>query len=103
MLMAAVDSTRRDKGDSNLAVEAITDISRTVLEAHDPSLELLGVRSTGGANERAEVVVRISGCHSEPCRLVLNVSRQLTREQLARQISDQLRDAIATHKPHEKD
>jgi len=81
----------------NLSVQTVTSISRAIALKHDPPVELVGVVPSEGASDRAEIVVRISGCHAEPCRLVLNVSRGLTAEEFSSQLESQLRDAIATH------
>jgi hypothetical protein len=82
-----------------LSVAVVTEISRRVAHQYDPTLEVIGVVLTEGASDRAEVVVRVRGCHPpEPCRVVLNVDRHLTREQLATQVGVELRTAIESHR-----
>ena len=82
-----------------LSVGTVTEISRKVAQQHDPDLEVVGVVLTEGASDRAEVVVRIRGCHPpDPCRVVLNVNRHLTRDQLASQLGAELTKAIASHR-----
>ena len=89
--------SHREKRDKNLTIGAVTEISRAVVLRHDPPVELVGVVPSEGANDRAEIVVRISGCHAEPCRLVVNVSRGLTAEEFGHHLGVQLQEAIAVH------
>lgn len=96
--MTVPSTERREKRGRNLSVKTVTSISRAIAQKHDPPVELVGVLPSEGASDRAEIVVRISGCHAEPCRLVLNVSRGLTVEEFSNQFESQLRDAIATHR-----
>jgi len=87
-----------------LSVDTVTEIGRTVARQHDPAVEVIGVVLTEGATDRAEVVVRIQGCHPpEPCRVVLNVDRHLTRDQLAIQFGAELTRAIASHRSNRTD
>jgi hypothetical protein len=81
-----------------LSVPTVAEISRSVALEHDPNLEVIGVVLTEGAKDRAEVVVRIRGCHPEPCRLMVNVDRQLTRDEFTAQLGAELRSALQAHR-----
>lgn len=58
-----------------LSVDAIAAISRTVALEHGRALHIVGVIATDGGSNRTEVLITVSGCHEEPCRLLLNVGR----------------------------
>lgn len=81
-----------------LSVEMVNAISHTAARECNPTLEVMGVVLSEGAKDRAEVVVRIRGCHPDPCRLVINVNRHLTPDELAAEITSQLRSAIEVHR-----
>jgi hypothetical protein len=58
-----------------LAHEEIVAISRDVLRRYSPALEFVGVMASEGGSGRVEIMVIVNGCHAEPCRLLLNLSR----------------------------
>jgi hypothetical protein len=58
----------------SVSVDEITALSREVLLQHGDGLDVVAV-TTSGDNERVEVMVDVGGCHREPCRFVVNVSR----------------------------
>lgn len=58
-----------------LSVDAIAAISRVVALEHGRALQIIGVTATDGGTDRAEILITVSGCHAEPCRLLLNVDR----------------------------
>ena len=80
-----------------LSVDKVTAISRKAAGEYDPAVEVMGVVLSEGAKDRAEIVVRIRGCHPDPCRVVVNVNRHLSPDELAAEITSQLRAAIQDH------
>jgi len=50
-------------------------ISRNVASEFDQKLAVVSVLANEGGGARAEVLVVVDGCHDEPCRHVVNVSR----------------------------
>jgi hypothetical protein len=58
-----------------LALDEITAISLDVIRQHAAPLELVGLMASEGGSERVEIMVTVKGCHAEPCRLLLNLSR----------------------------
>jgi hypothetical protein len=80
----------------NLDLESITTISRSVALEHSESLRVVGVTSTDGGSDRAELLVTIDGCHREPCSFIVNVSRA-SRDHLEEDVSVKLRDALRKH------
>jgi hypothetical protein len=80
----------------NLDLESLTLISRSVALEHSESLRVVGVTSSDGGSDRAEVLVTIDGCHREPCRFIVNVTRA-NRDELEEELSVKLRDALRKH------
>lgn len=70
-------------------------MSREVVLQQGRGLDVVSV-TTGGDNERVEVTVDIGGCHTEPCRFVVNVSRH-DAEQFDREFRAKLSQALAKH------
>jgi hypothetical protein len=80
-----------------LTQEEITDISLAVIQEHERSLHLVGVASTEGGSDRIELVITVSGCHDEPCMLMLNLTRA-GRSELETELKGKLRTALGAHK-----
>jgi hypothetical protein len=64
-----------------------------------PPLEFVAVMPSDGESGRVEVMVTISGCHKEPCRLILNLSRH-DRTGLADELRHKLQRALQSHLDH---
>ena len=78
-----------------VSVPEITAISREVLLQHGRGLDVLAV-TTAGDSERVEVMVDVGGCHREPCRFVVNVSRA-NADQFHREFRLKLGEALQKH------
>ena len=81
-----------------LTVPDITRIATEVAQAQNSSLQILGVSSSDGGSNRIEILVRVRGCHNEPCTVQLNISRG-GRSEFEQELRDQLRRALASHGP----
>ena len=79
----------------SVSLPEITAMSREVVLQHGRGLDVVSV-TTGGDSERVEVTVDIGGCHSEPCRFVVNVSRH-DPEQFDREFRAKLDQALQKH------
>ena len=79
----------------SVSVPEITALSREVVLEHGGGFDVLAV-TTGGDSERVEVLIDIGGCHSEPCRFVVNVSRA-NPEQFEREFRVKLTEALQKH------
>jgi hypothetical protein len=77
-------------------VDAIMEVTRSVAAEHSARLEVLGVVSTEGGSDRVEVLITIAGCHTEPCRFVINLSRAEESE-LKAQLRTKLQEALRHH------
>lgn len=79
----------------SVSLPEITALSREVTLQHGGGLDVVSV-TTGGDNERVEVTVDIGGCHREPCRFVVNVSRA-DAQQFDREFRSKLSEALRKH------
>jgi hypothetical protein len=79
-----------------LTIDSITRMSRAVAADCDPRLSVMGVVSTDGESGRVELLVTIEGCHTEPCIVMLNVTR-LGQAAFERDLREKFRDALASH------
>jgi hypothetical protein len=84
-----------------LTLSELTRIAETVVGEHDPALKVVGVASTDGETGRVELLVRVAGCHHEPCAIALNLSRQ-EEARFKSELISQLRTALHTHAPGER-
>jgi hypothetical protein len=80
----------------SLTINSITAISRAVAANYDPRLHVMGVVSTDGESGRAELLVTIRGCHTDPCVIMLNVTR-LDQAAFERDLREKFRDALVSH------
>lgn len=79
----------------SVSLPELNALSREVVLEHGRGLEVVSL-TTGGDNERVEVTVDIGGCHEEPCRFVVNVSRA-DAQQFDREFRSQLSEALHKH------
>jgi hypothetical protein len=67
-----------------------------VARQHSRGLDIVSEATTEGGSERTEVILTVSGYHSEPCRFVLNVSR-VSSVEFHHNFAQQLNDALHKH------
>jgi hypothetical protein len=79
-----------------LNLDEVSVISRAVVEDYRDDLEVIGVAAAEGGIGRVELLVTISGCHREPCMLMLNLTR-VERATLESELRTKLREALAAH------
>ena len=89
------DSARIDQHET-LTLDTITALSRAVAADYDARVRVIGVTSSDGESERVELLITIHGCHTDPCVIMLNVTRS-GREALEHDLRDKFRDALAAH------
>jgi hypothetical protein len=78
-------------------LDRITEISRAVAVEHFPTLEIVGVTSGDGGSDRVEILATITGCHQDPCRVVVNVSRA-EPDAFERELRTKLHEALIHHR-----
>jgi len=79
-----------------LSLDEVSAISRAVVEDYRDDLEVIRVAASEGGIGRVEVLVTISGCHREPCMLMLNLTRA-ERGMLESELRTKLREVLAAH------
>ena len=78
-------------------LDRVTTISREVARELDDRLEVVAVNATEGGGDRVEVLVTVEGCHLEPCRHLLNVTRS-SAGVLEDELRTKLQTALKTHR-----
>ena len=79
-----------------LSKDDITQRVASVLREHGHALELVGVASSEGGSGRIELLITIAGCHKEPCRFLVNVTRDNPID-FERELRAALAEALASH------
>lgn len=79
-----------------LDLEQLSTISREVATRVDRRLSVLSVSATEGGGNRVELLVTVKGCHREPCKHLLNVSRAKI-DQFKNEVRSKLQAALADH------
>lgn len=99
---SGVDSWRYDlvtppchAASMSVSLAEVTALSREVVLQHGGGLDVLAV-TTGGDHGRVEVMVDVGGCHREPCRFVVNISRA-DAKQFDREFRVKLSEALQKH------
>ena len=77
-------------------VDTITALSQEVIRQQGRALDVVTVATTGGDSQRVEILVTVTGCHKDPCRFILNVSRADSQE-FAREFRTKLSGALLKH------
>lgn len=79
-----------------LPLRKVTAITRAVVAEVRGDVEMLNVLATDGGSERVELLITIRGCHSDPCRLLLNITRTNAAE-FEKELREKLREALLSH------
>jgi hypothetical protein len=79
-----------------LTVDEIEGIGRSVARDYAGDLAIAGVTANDGEADHAELLFTLTGCHDEPCLLMLSVPRG-DRDTMERDLRLQLGDALARH------
>jgi hypothetical protein len=74
-----------------LTLDTIRRIAEEVAREHAPPLRVVGTVLTSSGSQYIEIVLRIEGCHQEPCLLSLGIIRNTDVEGLRTLIEEQLR------------
>jgi CO/xanthine dehydrogenase FAD-binding subunit len=78
--------------------DQIVAISQDVIQRYPQALEFVGVMAAEGGSNRVEIMVTVRGCHQEPCRLLLNLSR-LDQSSLQTELRRKLQTSLREHVP----
>ena len=77
----------------------VTAITRAVIAETRSDVDMISVLSTDGGSERVEILITIAGCHADPCRLLLNISRA-DAAGFEDELREKLREALLAHSEH---
>lgn len=80
-----------------LSIPELTRIAEVVAAEHDAALRIVGVASSDSDTGRVELLVTVSGCHEEPCTLLINLPRH-ERTRFEAELRSHLRNALHAHK-----
>ena len=80
----------------SLRLPEVTELSRNIVRELAGPLRVVAVTATEGSRERAEVLVTIEGCHDEPCRFMVNVTRS-ERMAFETELRTKLADVLGQH------
>jgi hypothetical protein len=72
-----------------LSASDVRRIATQVVEADHPSLRLVGVTIEGGSSY-TEIILTVSECHVEPCRVSVDVHRDVSEAVFRAELSEQL-------------
>ena len=78
-----------------LSVDEVTVVARKVAQEFGKPLEVATVAASDGGSDHVELLLTVSGCHPEPCMVLVNVPRESTL--LDAEITASIRDALAAH------
>ena len=80
-----------------LSVPDLLQISEDVAGEYDGAFRVLGVMLSDGNADHVEMLVTLAGCHSDDCRLMVNLART-SEETFEGELRTALRQAFAEHK-----
>jgi hypothetical protein len=74
----------------SLTLSDVRRIAADVAKQQDPPLEVMGATPAEGDSAYAEVMLTIRGCHVEPCRMLIGVSRDASEPECRRVLQERL-------------
>jgi hypothetical protein len=79
----------------SLTTEDTHRIAAEILASDYPKLKIVGIKTEGGSSY-AEVIVTISNCHAEPCRLSIGVQRNVSESAFRTAFEETVHRHVAT-------
>ena len=80
-----------------LSLEQIAEIATDASRTSNPRAQVVGVTPVGHDSGYAEVVLTVTDGAAEPCRLVIEVEREVTADVLRRKVGDTLNQHGLAH------
>lgn len=77
-------------------LDEISAAAREIAAEHTPPLTVVAVTSADGGSGRVEILLMVTGCHVEPCRLLVNIDRD-DPDALRQALREKFRSALAAH------
>jgi hypothetical protein len=66
-------------------------IATEVVEATDSSLRVVGAATAEGGSNYTEIMLSVTNCHAEPCRLSIGVEREMSEAAFRKAVGEQVR------------
>lgn len=66
-------------------------IATEVVAATDPSLQVVGAATAEGGSNYTEIMLLVTNCHAEPCRLSIGVQRGVSEAAFREAVGEQVR------------
>jgi len=81
----------------SLSLADVRRVTADVARQHDPALDVLGAIPAEEGVYYSEVILTIRGCATEPCRVVIGVSREASEKELGETVKERLQEHWAEH------
>jgi hypothetical protein len=81
----------------SLTLTDVRRIASDVARQQDPRLEVMGAAPAEGESTYAEVILTVTGCRVEPCRVVVGVRRDASELECRRTFEQRLQQHLAQH------
>ena len=78
----------------SLTLTQVRRIAADVARQQDARLVVMGVTPAEGESSYAEVMLTVSGCHIEPCRVIIGINRDASEPECRRAVEQQLQEHV---------
>ena len=78
-----------------LSVDEVMEVARGIAQDFANSVDVATVVAGDGGSDHVELLLTVSGCHREPCMVVVNIPRESS--ELDAELSATIRAALAAH------
>lgn len=83
----------------HLSLEDVKRLATDAARLESPDLEVVAATAAGG-EDSSEVFVTLTGCSTDPCRVILRVDRTAEENDAVSAIRDGLRTHFSMHRGH---
>jgi len=81
-----------------LPLSEVRRISADVAQRQSPPLDVVAATRAGEDSSYAEVILTIRGCRTEPCMVVIGVSRNASEPEFRDSVDARLREHLNEHR-----
>ena len=74
-----------------VTLDLVTQAAKEAVQQHNFPVSVIGAVRTDGESDYVEVLLRVKGCHTDPCQLQIGVFRRGDFDDVRAQIADQIR------------
>jgi hypothetical protein len=80
-----------------LSLEDVRRIADEVIRQENPAMKVVAATTAEGGSDYTEIIVTVLGCHTEPCRLMLGMNRQVSEPVFRRAVAEKFRQHLKEH------